>query len=855
MLSQTTPLLHDDDASPEFNLEVTIEFTLSSNWDETHPPFCHAWLADDLARVVSKKTLLKKTDIKKNEGEGFTVVMEMGVLKVYRAYRYLLIDFHKQYNHEKASSFQPGLGHLKINLNDVIKAACLTDENKAACTKDEKLKPNQYPLSFWRDGVPITCVITLGARVKDAKMAEEEEMKSYETAIHDHGFRKEWCEGLLGHLLGTEAIHDHSFMKIWSDGLLGHLVGTTGLKWLLPAKFVEFFERSQEIADDGIHALLRERWMRGKLDNFVAGPALALALQSLIGVLVAYTAFTYFFGNMLLPSCVYLNESEIAKVPKVLYLVFFAFAIWKLRAAMLMMAAVLPLRVSIAGFPGQADKGPSHEGPSHKRYLISKIFHDFLSSFEIFSASLFLARIRATRVLSQSSANVWNMESAWHFALSESESLASLFNWLGWYPTFLQLSMLSWTTFFLQILYSLAYSVPTSWEIQDSSRPPQPVAYDFREGKEVHVEEKNHEFVFVSDDLESESHQNDEEPDSEKIRRRYGVKANKDLKKQDSADSVSSNQSRAYRHCVAACGPCVKACLMMQTVVGLFYTRPKTNLIQMSKVKAEDKSEWVAFSDYSTYTALLCEEQTHAQALSAVAKTGRFTLAQTMETAYRNMAIKHWKPHEILQVQRQQNSAFVVFMLQKLFNISIQASLAGISANLSVANGADKGADPLTVFTVLVSCCLGVSSVRTAILSSTDMSNMVLEGVDKKLLAEGASKWRMHHEYVIARTTRQSWMFTILFSSWCLSFLLWCTVKTLMSWYCQCGMWNFTWNMFFPSSWGKQIEMGCVSFGHHNGTDSLGCRFSDDYVVQHFMPKHVNFIDVQGTGACFLLGR
>merc|ERR1719503_162703 len=41
--------------------------------------------------------------------------------------------------------------------------------------------------------------------------------------------------------------------------------------------------------------------------------------------------------------------------------------------------------------------------------------------------------------------------------------------------------------------------------------------------------------------------------------------------------------------------------------------------------------------------------------------------------------------------------------------------------------------------------------------------------------------------------------------------------------------------------------MGCVQFGHHNGTDSPGCRLSGDYVVQHFMPKHVNFIDVQGT--------
>jgi len=430
----------------------------------------------------------------------------------------------------------------------------------------------------------------------------------------------------------------------------------------------------------------------------------------------------------------------------------------------------------------------------------------------------------------------------------------------------------------------MAYSVPTSQEIQASRRPRQPVAYDFREAKEVHVELQENEvhvepqqLVFTSGD--SELHEIAKPDEVERrMERRYGVKA-KDLKTQVSADSnpnkqsnsrkrlsssVSSNQqkglcaaayrwcARAYRHYVAACGPCSKAFMMMKIVVGLFDTKPKTNLIQ---IQSKEKSEWVAFSDYATYTALLCDEQTHAQALSAVAKTGRFTLAQAMESEYRKFAMDFWKPHEILQVQRQQFRAFVVFMLQKLFNISVQASLAGISANLSVANGAHNGADKLTVVTVLLSCCLGVASICTEILSSRSMKNMVLKGVDKRVKAEGATKWIIHHENVISRTTRQSWMLTILFSLWCLTFLLWCAVKTLMSWYCQCGMWNFTRNMFFPSSWGHQIEMGCVSFGHHNGTDSLGCRFSDDHVVQHFMPKHVNFIDVQGTCACFWLGR
>lgn len=291
------------------------------------------------------------------------------------------------------------------------------------------------------------------------------------------------------------------------------------------------------------------------------------------------------------------------------------------------------------------------------------------------------------------------------------------------------------------------------------------------------------------------------------------------------------------------CGPCTKAFVMLQTMFKIFWTRAQTSLIW-------DGKQWVAYSDFATYTTMLCNEQTHSQALAAVAKTGRFTLGQAMEPEFVKMALEHWRPHEILQAQRQQSTAFMVFMIQKLFNISIQASLVGISANLSVVNGNGAGADTLTVITVLVSCILGVGSVFTQYFSSTSMKDRVLRGVEKKLHVEGATKWQIHHEYVVARAARSSWMVTVLFSAGCLATLLWCTVKTVMAWYCECGTWNFRSAMIFPSSWGNHSLMGCVRFHNHPGSDGTGCSVSENYLRRNFHPETVNFINISDSFDC-----
>lgn len=318
----------------------------------------------------------------------------------------------------------------------------------------------------------------------------------------------------------------------------------------------------------------------------------------------------------------------------------------------------------------------------------------------------------------------------------------------------------------------------------------------------------------------------------------------------------TSNTTNRHSLLGLFCVPCTTACLMLQTVARLFVTESKTGLVHTKK--GEGNQQWVAFSDYATYSTMLCEEQTHGQALAAVAKTGRLTLAQAMEPEYAKGALEQWRPHEILQAQRQQNQAFMVFMIQKLFNISMQASLVGISANLSAVAGNTAGADRLTVFTVLLSCMLSVGSVLTQIFSSTAMKNRVVDGAEKKLKAEGATKWQQHHEYVVERRARWEWTVTILFSTWCFALLLWCTVKTVMAWYCDCGMWNFTknilpWNL--PYSWGDQTLMGCVRFHSQPGSDDTGCSVTEDHLRSLFHPSDVNFTNISASFDCSWLVR
>jgi len=281
---------------------------------------------------------------------------------------------------------------------------------------------------------------------------------------------------------------------------------------------------------------------------------------------------------------------------------------------------------------------------------------------------------------------------------------------------------------------------------------------------------------------------------------------------------------------------------MLKTIAGLFKTESKTALI------AHKPGEWIAFSDFATYSTTLCAEQTHSQALNAVAKTGRLTLALAMGPEYVKRALDQWRPHEILQSQRQQSQAFIVFMIQKLFNISIQASLVGISANLSVVDGSGAGADSLTVVTVLLSCMLSIGSVVSQIKSSTGMKDKVLKGVEEKLKAEGATKWQINHEYVVARSARGEWIVTMMFSTWCFSFLLWCIVKTVMSWYCDCGLWNFTKHMFLPSNWGDKDLMGCVYF--HSNPGETNCSVSMDQLRSHFHPRNVTFNNFSTSFDC-----
>jgi len=559
------------------------------------------------------------------------------------------------------------------------------------------------------------------------------------------------------------------------------------------------------------------------------------------------------FWEVLLPSCGALGDRQIAMVPGAFYVLFLLFALWKLREEVRMMAAVLPLRVLVAGLP---DFLPGNHGLERRYgpYFLWKVFHSFLASFDIFSASLFLARIKGTRVLAQFDEQhpFWNVETVWHFSLAESPAMQTLVHH-GLIPTFLQLATATWLVFFLQVLYSLAYSVPTSGEVQESARPPQAVAYDFRAGKTKQFHQKPDVIekapgalanTFSDDDPDHYSGWPETFPsvDDPVADPPLDPEARALQMPQLAETSPAANPDHHHHHHAGGS----KLLGFMQMMAGIVHPQPKTQLVRTGRHSVS------AVTDYSTYTTLFCGEQTHGRALAAIAPTGRLTLAASMDAEYLKLAIDNWKPHEILQQQRQQNQAFMVFMLQKLLNTSMQASLVGISANLTINNGSNAGADQLTLVTVLLSCVLGVGSVMSAVKSQMAMCGKVLDGVHGKLHSAGITKWQTHHEFEVGRTARWERGVSLLFSAWSLLFLFWCATKTLMAGICPCGMWNFKTGVFFPSNWGSW-EGGCVFFA--NSTSEYACSYTNGFVNSSdgYIPTPLSFTNVSDSFLCSFL--
>ena len=110
-----------------------------------------------------------------------------------------------------------------------------------------------------------------------------------------------------------------------------------------------------------------------------------------------------------------------------------------------------------------------------------KVVAGIATSFDIISAIIFFARVRATHFATRSLD--WNMDKVWLMYLSDSwggcaysRTLALIVGYLS----FTQGVWLCWWTIIFQFLYAFAFTVPLSNETKNSSRELAFVQYDAR---------------------------------------------------------------------------------------------------------------------------------------------------------------------------------------------------------------------------------------------------------------------------------------------------------------------------------------------------------------------------------------
>lgn len=252
--------------------------------------------------------------------------------------------------------------------------------------------------------------------------------------------------------------------------------------WRTIGRFHKYFVPSLQITRDAFEVMSQKMWMKGHVDNLVAGPGIVYTLHMLLVMFAFYCLVLWLFGFYLLPGC--LRESVkvtgVCLFPITFYSIYVVGALGKLYYEAAVMGGILPPKVMIGGVPSFPGFdwlfGKSPTSFKIKGWLLIKVIASAATSLDIFSGSIFLARVSATRYLTKD--DHWTMEDAWLRSLQHSPFF-SVFNGLG-YPSFLLMVWVTWASVFVELLFALAYSLPLSEELQSSKRKEQMVWFDFR---------------------------------------------------------------------------------------------------------------------------------------------------------------------------------------------------------------------------------------------------------------------------------------------------------------------------------------------------------------------------------------
>lgn len=517
----------------------------------------------------------------------------------------------------------------------------------------------------------------------------------------------------------------------------------TRAEWKGIGIFYKFFGPSYAITKAACDATSQKMWMKGHVDNLVAGPGIVYALRMIVAMFAFYCVVLWLFGYLLLPGCLQgtVGRTGVCLFPMSFYLVYVVGAYCKLYFEAAVMGCILPPKIKIGGEPSFFGFGwvfaSSTMSTKVVIWLVIKMIGSAATSLDIFSGSIFLARVRATHALTKDF--TWTMEDAWVRSL-EASSFFSRFAHLG-YPTFLFAVWLTWLSVLLQLLFAMAYSLPLSGELQSSRRAPQKVWYDFR--------------------------------------------------------PLEDDDKRYFRKRFLDC-----ACISGDTEFG------------------ESPEECKDFVDYAEYSTLAVRHQVHGRALVALLKGGRMSMALSNDTEYVSVVVQNWKPKEIVNYQWQLGGFFLVFMIQRLLTISMQASFVGITKNLT-QDTAGLHIDWISAMNVLLGCGMGLSTIFGEVRLSWMLTRRIFSYADGA--ASKQEKWQVKTDKTWSII---SFSYTLMFALFSILWLVYCVMKVVWVNECPCGLWNF------HLSW---ESLGyCVTFD-----DTLECRMDSSW-LNKTRPMHID---------------
>lgn len=679
--------------------------------------------------------------------------------------------------------------------------------------------------------------ITVKLRVFVKSMKPEVEKRDESCRSRDHP--ADWIRELFGKKQPSQPRDCNQ--RLWScfevvvDKIM-HCVLFCGIRGKVNTAAMEVLDITEDIReDDGTP------WIRGRLMNFVSGPGIPIAMRVNAMVIFFYTIGGKIVYDVLV-GCENEHKSNLPVGPKLFGPLFAVFFFLKIRLEFKAMAYVLPPKVMSAGPLTVPFLGWT---VSPRVFLAVKVVGCMMTSFDVFSAMIFMARMRAIHTLQRD--QTWNVEDVWQRALAQS----SVMHFVGWFlhnPPFVMLCNLAYWTVVLQCLWAIGVACPMSFEIQQSSRTETVVQYDLRrppvQKKSAWKAERAKALTDVhgrkamcpawlvswliccgvSSCLQSFqrvlrglcARAEAEETESDYWTPNTGNTRPADERwfwlrmwGWDDDDDMTVSEQKG--------GP-------SNTKSGLSpprYSRPENWGPNSALDAATTKITY--YTDCAEYLNLGSDVMTHGRTFEHLAQSGRMSMVSSSKDAeFVGEEIMHWRVSEILTHQNQLRWRFVLFASQRVGTVFLQAYFVGISKNLSGYTGKMDSTDPetwlslggvdqLTFINVVTGCILNAWMVYKEWRLHRQLMNRLLRKISQKLNHDSTNKQRLHLRTVGRHSIRAFGYFNCVAALFII--LLLCSfLRACFAVVCPCGMWDLA-----LGEWGAA---GCVTFSD-NGNCSM----------------------------------